>query len=118
LRRPAGRRRRRTHGGGSRIQRGWPPDSQLFGSVTTQARRSGVYDRPGIDALTKAEGPKGTDLSGRSEEHLAAVAAELNSRPRKTLRWKTPAEAFDEQLLSLEQAGVATTERWYGRVGL
>ena len=29
--------------------------------------------------------PKGTDLAAHSREHLAAIAAELNSRPRKTL---------------------------------
>jgi transposase, IS30 family len=42
--------------------------------------------------------PKGTDLSAHSKEHLDAVAAQLNSRPRKTLGWKTPAQALDEVL--------------------
>jgi IS30 family transposase len=53
--------------------------------------------------------PKGTDLSRWSVEEIEAVAATLNSRPRKTLGWATPAEALNKQLLSLEQAGVATT---------
>ena len=54
--------------------------------------------------------PKGTDLSRWSAEEIEAVANALNSRPRKTLGWKTPAEALDEHLLSLQQAGVATTD--------
>ena len=53
--------------------------------------------------------PKGTDLSAHSADLLAAVAATLNGRPRKTLGWRTPAEALDQCLEQTEQYGVATT---------
>jgi transposase, IS30 family len=40
--------------------------------------------------------PKSTDLSVHSAHDLAAVAAELNNRPRKTLGWDTSAQRFDK----------------------
>src|SRR5215210_4482316 len=36
--------------------------------------------------------PRGTDLARHGPDELAAVADALNSRPRKTLGWRTPAE--------------------------
>ncbi len=42
--------------------------------------------------------PKGSDLAKVSPGRLAEVAGQLNGRPRKTLGWKTPAEAMAELL--------------------
>jgi IS30 family transposase len=44
--------------------------------------------------------PKGTDLRVHTATTLAAVAAELNNRPRKTLNWAAPADLFNHLLSS------------------
>ena len=48
--------------------------------------------------------PKGRDVSGVTQEALDAVALKLNTRPRQTLGWATPAAA-----LSRLMRGVALT---------
>jgi IS30 family transposase len=53
---------------------------------------------------------KGADLSVFPADYLDYVAAKLNTRPRKTLAWKTPAEALHELLSHPSKPpGVAST---------
>jgi IS30 family transposase len=47
--------------------------------------------------------PKGSDLSGFSQAQLDAVAWQLNTRPRKSLAWKCPAELFMPNDFSFER---------------
>jgi IS30 family transposase len=53
--------------------------------------------------------PKGTDLGVHKSNDLMAVARALNTRPRKTLGWRTPAEALEQVLRSAQTDRVATT---------
>jgi IS30 family transposase len=53
--------------------------------------------------------PKSADLANYSADHLDAVAAQLNGRPRKTLGFKTPAEELARLLSEHQTTGVATT---------
>lgn len=48
------------------------------------------------NGLLRQYPPKGLDLLGYSQERLDAIEGQLNQRPRKTLKARTPAEMFDE----------------------
>ena len=60
-----------------------------------------------VNGLLREYLPKGTDLHAWTPAQLAAIAAELNDRPRKRLGYHTPNEAFAKLLA--EDQRVATT---------
>ncbi|WP_347505302.1 IS30 family transposase [Pseudomonas anguilliseptica] len=49
-----------------------------------------------INGLIRQYLPKGTDLSGHSQEQLDAIALQLNMRPRKRFDFKCPIEVMSE----------------------
>jgi len=62
-----------------------------------------------LNGLLRQYFPKGTDISRWSTAEIQAVADTINNRPRGILGWRTPAEAFADQLRSAQQTTVATT---------
>ena len=69
--------------------------SQALGMPVFFCDRASPWQRPSnenTNGLLRQYFPKGTDLAVHSLEQLVAVAAELNTRPRKTLGWATPAQ--------------------------
>ena len=54
---------------------------------------------------------KGTDLSVYTQKQLDAIADEINNRPMRVLGYRTPAEAFADELLELQdQQGCCTSK--------
>lgn len=62
--------------------------------------KASPWQRPSNEntGLLRQYFPKGSDLRVHDPEDLAAAAAELNDRPRKTLGWGTPADRLEALL--------------------
>jgi transposase, IS30 family len=54
-----------------------------------------------INGLLRQYLPKGADLSKLSQRELDMISWSMNTRPRKTLGWRTPAEVFFEHCYNI-----------------
>ena len=71
------------------------------GSYCPQAARQRGSNE-NTNGLLRQFMPKGTDLDDASQTWLNDVAALLNNRPRKTLGWRTPAEAMADEIAAFK----------------
>ena len=53
----------------------------------------------GTTPLLRQYFPKGTSMADYTQVDLDDIANKLNTRPRKTLDWQTPASKLEELLL-------------------
>jgi IS30 family transposase len=68
--------------------------AQALGMPVYFCQKASPWQRPSnenTNGLLRQYFPKGTDLRRHDAQQLTAVADELNTRPRKTLDWDTPA---------------------------
>jgi IS30 family transposase len=68
--------------------------AEALGMPVYFCERASPWQRPSnenTNGLLRQYFPKGTDLHSHDAKQLATVAEELNTRPRKTLGWQTPA---------------------------
>ncbi len=71
--------------------------ARALGMPVFFCEKASPWQRPSnenTNGLLRQYFPKGTDLRRHDADELAAVADELNTRPRKTLAWQTPAAAL------------------------
>ncbi|HZA86867.1 MAG TPA: IS30 family transposase [Acidimicrobiales bacterium] len=72
--------------------------TQILGMPVFFCEKASPWQRPSnenTNGLLRQYFPKGSDLRVHRPEDLAAVATELNDRPRKTLGWASPAERLE-----------------------
>jgi IS30 family transposase len=88
--------------------------TQALGMPVYFCEKASPWQRPSnenTNGLLRQYFPKGTDLRCHDAEQLAAVADELNTRPRKTLGWRTPAARLADVTLDSAPAKVPRRRR-------
>jgi len=76
-------------------------DCQFFFAHPYSSWERGLNEN--TNGLIRQYFPKGTDLRFVTKDDVLAVADKLNSRPRKTLGYRTPREAFVEILIRSDE---------------
>jgi IS30 family transposase len=88
--------------------------AQALGMPVYFCEKASPWQRPSnenTNGLLRHYSPKGTDLRRHDAERLADVADELNTRPRKTLSWQTPAKLLADVAVSARPAAARVSGR-------
>jgi IS30 family transposase len=94
--------------------------AQTLGMPVYFCEKASPWQRPSnenTNGLLRQYFPKGTDLRRHDAEQLTAAADELNTRPRKTLSWQTPAERLADVTVSPRPAAARVSGRRSARAG-
>lgn len=67
-------------------------------AASTLATRTHPGRSEDTNGLLRQYLPRRTDFKTVTQSDLDQIAAELNDRPRQTLKWKSPCQALDEAL--------------------
>ena len=73
---------------------------RLLGRLDQHRPSLGRFFAPYANSLLRQYFPRRTDLSVYSQKYLDAIALRLNTRPRKTLGYRTPAATLAETVAS------------------
>jgi transposase, IS30 family len=87
--------------------------AQALGMPVYFCEKASPWQRPSnenTNGLLRQYFPKGTDLRRHDAKELAGVAEELNTRPRKTLGWRTPAARLADITARLTRVRVSGRE--------
>jgi IS30 family transposase len=94
--------------------------AQALGMPVYFCQKASPWQRPSnenTNGLLRQYFPKGTDLRRHDAKQLAAVAEQLNTRPRKTLSWQTPAAQLANVTIGTREAPARAASRRGARTG-
>ena len=89
------------------VRHGFLPERKLKSGIGTESwfcDPQAPWQKGSVENLNKRARrylPRDTQLAALSNRNMKAICDRLNSTPRKCLGWRTPTEAFREEMMKL-----------------